>query len=240
MQPINTSGNHPRVYPIPKNLTYLPYPLQHAILTALQRTLEESCFYFAKKWLPAVLKKNNWLSPEAGELNLYCIAFGKCHVPSTAVDNSRGPLMETFNRVKQVRHSAVHRNIQLPIVTIDLMLKDGVRLTTIFKDEVRASQIQHWQSKIRGTFPLIVSYSLFTWKVQIRISTWVWPPFPNRPLINVSRHRRHLRSGFRGKIFNFQRSVFTPNIQSVERITTTPDEAIITSCFVTHSRKSLY
>ncbi len=37
----------------------------------MQRLMEESLFYWAKKWVPALLEREGWETPEAGELNRY-------------------------------------------------------------------------------------------------------------------------------------------------------------------------
>jgi hypothetical protein len=49
----------------------LPFNIEHSILCAMQRLMEESLFYWAKKWVPALLEREGWETPEAGELNRY-------------------------------------------------------------------------------------------------------------------------------------------------------------------------
>ncbi|KAH8663700.1 hypothetical protein BGZ60DRAFT_432828 [Tricladium varicosporioides] len=53
---------------ISTNPTYLPFRLQHLVLTQTQRLLEECCYNFAEKWFPSMLEANGWEAPEAVEL----------------------------------------------------------------------------------------------------------------------------------------------------------------------------
>jgi hypothetical protein len=39
----------------------------------MQKLMEEGLFYWAKAWVPALLEREGWETPEAGELNKYHI-----------------------------------------------------------------------------------------------------------------------------------------------------------------------
>lgn len=47
---------------------YLSYAVQHKLLNAVQRLLEECCYEFARIWVPSVLEEHNWDCAEAVEI----------------------------------------------------------------------------------------------------------------------------------------------------------------------------
>jgi hypothetical protein len=49
----------------------LPFNIKHSILCAMQNIMEAALFYWAKHWVPLLLQKEGWDTPEAGELNQY-------------------------------------------------------------------------------------------------------------------------------------------------------------------------
>jgi hypothetical protein len=49
----------------------LPFTIKHSILCAMQNIMEAALFYWAKQWIPLLLQKEGWDTPEAGELNQY-------------------------------------------------------------------------------------------------------------------------------------------------------------------------
>jgi hypothetical protein len=49
----------------------LPFNIKHSILCAMQNIMEAALFYWAKHWVPVLLQKEGWDTPEAGELNQY-------------------------------------------------------------------------------------------------------------------------------------------------------------------------
>lgn len=49
----------------------LPFNIKHSILCAMQKIMEAALFYWAKHWVPLLLQKEGWDTPEAGELNQY-------------------------------------------------------------------------------------------------------------------------------------------------------------------------
>ncbi|KAH6675970.1 hypothetical protein B0J14DRAFT_561664 [Halenospora varia] len=104
---------------IPTNPTYLPFRLQHLILTQTQRLLEECCY---KKWFPSMLEANGWEAPEAVELTEWWKTLSKYHIPTTAIALSHGQsLAVLFKRVKFIRHCAVHRRPQIPVKKVEGM-----------------------------------------------------------------------------------------------------------------------
>jgi hypothetical protein len=49
----------------------LPFKVQYDILCTTQRVLEETLFYWTKRWYPTLLAKRRWQTPEALELQRY-------------------------------------------------------------------------------------------------------------------------------------------------------------------------
>jgi len=47
---------------------YPSYAVQHKLLNAVQRLLEECCYDFARTWVPSVLEEHNWDCAEAVEI----------------------------------------------------------------------------------------------------------------------------------------------------------------------------
>lgn len=81
----------------------------------IQHILEYALFDFAKKWIPQLLRDNNWEVPEAGELNRWNVVLGRyaANLPKDALHpRSRlgfAELKELLCRLHHVRHAAVHR-----------------------------------------------------------------------------------------------------------------------------------
>jgi hypothetical protein len=49
----------------------LPFGFTYRLLSFVQRLLEQTMFYWAEAWLPDLLGRTGWESPEEGELNMY-------------------------------------------------------------------------------------------------------------------------------------------------------------------------
>ncbi|KAG9231369.1 hypothetical protein BJ875DRAFT_122408 [Amylocarpus encephaloides] len=133
------------------NPTYLPFRLQHAILTQTQQLLEECCYYFTKKWFPSILEAHSWDTSEAVELTDWWETLSKRQVPVAAMDLSQGqPLAVLFKRVKYIRHSAVHRDPQMPIKRVEEMVRDAWLLSQALRDDLRAAQIGRWHKELES------------------------------------------------------------------------------------------
>lgn len=130
---------------------YLPSRLQHLILTQTQRLLEESCYNFAEKWFPSMLKANGWDAPEAVELTEWRKTLSKCDIPATAIALSHGQsLAVLFKRAISIRHCAVHRHLQIPIKKVEEMVRDALLLSQALQDDLRATQLLYWHKELES------------------------------------------------------------------------------------------
>jgi hypothetical protein len=110
--PLNRNGPRRIRRPNP-SIPQPPFKLQLSIHSTLQKILESALWHFAKHWIPDLLLKNRWDIPEAAELNLWWDSFAGCQLPQHALDlNTQFQMVHLealFNRIKHIRHTAVHR-----------------------------------------------------------------------------------------------------------------------------------
>jgi hypothetical protein len=122
---------------------------QHIILTTVQRILEESCFDFAKRWLPSLVKENGWDCAAAVELTEWTriLAERSGKLPSHAFAQGSIPLNEILFSTHTLRHSAVHR---LPNTarSIKKLVEFALRLTETVQDEPRTTQLKELHREI--------------------------------------------------------------------------------------------
>jgi hypothetical protein len=136
---------------IPTDPTYLPFKLQHSILSQTQRLLEECCYDFAKKWFPSILEAHGWDAPEAVELSKWWMTFRKCDIPAAAIAVSPGQSLSLlFNRATSIRNCAVHRRPQIPVKIVEQMVRDACLLSQALQDDSRAAQLQHWHKELEN------------------------------------------------------------------------------------------
>ncbi|KAH8587971.1 hypothetical protein B0O99DRAFT_731242 [Bisporella sp. PMI_857] len=135
----------PSLYP-----SFLPYKIQHLILTTTQRELEECCFEFAAKWLPSLLEEYKWDCAEAAELTKWTKALAKRldKFPPSAIDNdSKAPLEEVFFSTNVLRHTAVHR-LTTTAQGIHKMIQLASRLARTLGDHSRAIELENLHLEI--------------------------------------------------------------------------------------------
>lgn len=97
----------PSLYP-----SYLTYKVQHKLLNAVQRLLEESCYDWAAKWLPALLTERNWDCAEAVELGNWAEILPQRfqHISNGATSLESGDALKyALKTTHPLRHAAVHR-----------------------------------------------------------------------------------------------------------------------------------
>ncbi|KAF1979850.1 hypothetical protein BU23DRAFT_637267 [Bimuria novae-zelandiae CBS 107.79] len=134
----------PSLYP-----SYLPYTIQHIILTTAQRILEECCFDFAKRWLPSIFQNNGWDCAAAAELTKWTRVLAKhsAKLPQYVFASSGFPLNEILFSTHKLRHSAVHR---LPTTArgVSQLVESALRLTETLQDHLRAAQLEELHSEL--------------------------------------------------------------------------------------------
>ena len=128
-----TSDNLPSLY-----TSYLPYKVQHVILTTTQRILEECCFDFTRKWVPSILQEHGWDCAAAVELTKWTriLAMRSAKLPMQALELKRSSFNEILFSTNRLRHTAVHR---LPTAArgIDQLIQSALRLTETLHDSPR-------------------------------------------------------------------------------------------------------
>lgn len=135
----------PSLYP-----SYLPYKIQHLILTTVQRQLEECCFDFAAKWFPSLLEENKWDCAESVELTKWIrILTKRCDkLPASAIDDDpEMPLKKVLSSTTVLRHTAVHR-LPTSAQGIYKMIQSASRLAQTLGDHSRASELENLHLEI--------------------------------------------------------------------------------------------
>jgi hypothetical protein len=90
----------------------LPFEAQHLVLLRVQQLLEEACFRFMERWLPAIVAQHEWKCAAAIELtkSLTIIKTNLEILPADCMDAPTQSLsIEIAPHVAQLRHAAVHR-----------------------------------------------------------------------------------------------------------------------------------
>ncbi|KAI2768827.1 hypothetical protein F4815DRAFT_47791 [Daldinia loculata] len=128
----------PSLYP-----TYIPYKAQHIILSEAQRMLEESCFEFTRKHMPALLENTGLECASSLELTKWTRLLAKMadEIPETAFDLGAMPLREVLFSTDKLRHSAVHR-VPMTARGIKDLLKSAVTLAFTIGDHKHAGQLE--------------------------------------------------------------------------------------------------
>nr|CEG05608.1 unnamed protein product [Fusarium clavum] len=127
------------------NYVYLPLRDSLRILSEVQSTMEEACYYFAEKQFPEVLEEKEWDCPEAAELNVWVSVFFErrnfklLRRFSNFTKNTRD-LGELLDSMKQIRHSAVHRH-PLTVTTIRRLVQEAIAFCRILGDNTRLEKL---------------------------------------------------------------------------------------------------
>ena len=129
----------PSLYP-----SYLTYKVQHKLLNAVQRLLEESCYDWAAKWLPALLTERKWDCAEAVELGNWAEIlpqrFQNISNGATSLD-SGGALKCALVATHPLRHAAVHR-LPTSAKSIQKMLDNALYLIKALYDAPSALKLE--------------------------------------------------------------------------------------------------
>ena len=75
-------------------------------------------------------------------------------VPAQALDISQ-PLSSSFKRIPHVRHVAVHSSVEIPVTSLDQMLRDTISITKGLRDEERSTELSNWRRQISILIPNI-------------------------------------------------------------------------------------
>lgn len=121
---------------------YLPYNLQHTLLLAAQRMLEDSLFKFGATAMREMIKEKGWDCAQCVELNDWVKILRKRRdlLPRAKVEALEKPLMPLFNAVVEIRHTAVHRKRRTAL-EIGLLLEDTKAFLDVLNDSISAEAI---------------------------------------------------------------------------------------------------
>ncbi|KAI0114084.1 hypothetical protein GGR51DRAFT_505449 [Nemania sp. FL0031] len=134
----------PSLFPI-----YLPLRTQHRILTNVQSILEDTCFEFAQRAMPDILKKNGWDCSEAAELNLWVAEFLQRQSEfSNRAEGIGQPLTKLLRSVSDIRHTAVHR-ICISARGLEHFLLNAESLATLLGDTTRLKSLTELRRSIQ-------------------------------------------------------------------------------------------
>ena len=139
----------PSLYPL-----YIPYRIQHLVLTRTQRLLEGCCYDFTSQWLPELLEHRQWDCPEAIELNkwTYIVVKRLGKLPSHCfgtLDDPKISLADVLISINKLRHSAVHR---LPTTAkgISEMIHSATRFAIVLQDSPCQQQLDELHQELEG------------------------------------------------------------------------------------------
>ncbi|PLB34915.1 uncharacterized protein BDW47DRAFT_133937 [Aspergillus candidus] len=136
---------YPSLYPL-----YFPYHAQHSILCTVQKTLEESCFDFARKWLPSELEDRGWDCAMAVELTKWTnfLPRWSSRLPDGSLQLQAADLGALMSVIRKIRHTAVHR---LPTTArgIASFVASATKLVEALGDTPRLSQLEELHADIQ-------------------------------------------------------------------------------------------
>jgi hypothetical protein len=134
----------PSLYPL-----HVPYRSQHAILSIVQRTLEEACFHFATIWLPVVLEQQGWDCAEAVELTQWSKVFSResSNLPQHAIAIGVTPISNILTCTHKIRHAVVHR---LPITArgVSQLIEPSISVAQLLQDSLRETQLRELKKEV--------------------------------------------------------------------------------------------
>lgn len=127
-----------------------PFEAQHCVLFRVQRLLEEACFRFMERWLPAMLAQHEWKCAAAIELtkSLTVIKTNLNILPADCMDAPTKTLfIEIAPHVAQLRHAAVHR-LHLEHDEFLQRIECAHKLAGILHDLERMNMLQALRSQV--------------------------------------------------------------------------------------------
>ncbi|KAK6523321.1 U4/U6-U5 snRNP complex subunit dib1 [Arthrobotrys megalospora] len=150
----------PNIFPI-----YLPYHVQHTILTEAQSILEESCYYFVKRWLPKKVTEQQYRHPKNAELNMWIRLIGKKLkgglIPTEAYSGEIPALgKKSLKTIEGLRHTVVHR-LNTHSKGLENMLDHAVSFANFLQDNLRAVQLQKLLDLVRDRSALLESMGVY-------------------------------------------------------------------------------
>ncbi|ESZ99480.1 hypothetical protein SBOR_0143 [Sclerotinia borealis F-4128] len=131
---------------------WLPFNVQSKILNRAQNLLEEALFEFLHKTWPELCAENGWEEMGEAELNeLAPVMMAGIKAHNDEIEQ----LIDFYNpqvsvslpylleKIGQIRHCAVHRTKKIPVIIIELMVRDASYITMYLKDDERTKALDN-------------------------------------------------------------------------------------------------
>ena len=141
-----------RLHPI-----YIPFRIQHRILTLAQSTLEACCWDFGQTWVPHLMRANKWDEPESIELTEWIKQFPKYAkgLPTSATRPIAGKsLNQVLSDTTTLRHRAVHRK-PTSVRAIMEMLQAAYEFALALTDTPRAVLIRTIADQLSASIEIL-------------------------------------------------------------------------------------
>ncbi|TGO19927.1 hypothetical protein BTUL_0002g01760 [Botrytis tulipae] len=129
--------------------------LQQFILTETKDILTSSCISWLRKHHPALVAKEGWGNGKKGSLELYHEMFeSSAEIKDKTLQLVAGETTETFltllKKVRQIRHCVFRRGrcIDMPIIIVELMLEDAIRLTRMVGGRKSLPMLEKFRNRL--------------------------------------------------------------------------------------------
>lgn len=107
----------------------------------IQRILEEGCYDFAHRWIPAALNERNWSCAEAVELSAWRDFLPGTLPPNALILIPGYSLQLGLRDAVKIRNSAVHRHL-CDNIEIRQMAQQAEKLMAMFRDITRQGKFE--------------------------------------------------------------------------------------------------
>ncbi|KAF7934878.1 uncharacterized protein EAE98_002923 [Botrytis deweyae] len=129
--------------------------LEQFILKETKDILITSCISWLRKHHRKLVAKEGWVDRKNGSLELYHEMFkSSAEIQDNTLQLVDGETAETFltllKKVRQIRHCVFRRGrcIDMPIIIVELMLQDAIRLTRMVGGQKSLSMLEKFRSRL--------------------------------------------------------------------------------------------
>ena len=129
---------------------YLPFKVQHQVLTRVQSILEECCFDFGNAWVPHMMKEQRWEEVESVELNQWSkYILRHTHSLPHCITRKKEDrsLEDILFSIRPLRHSAVHR-IRISAPGTLKLINSAIVFADALQDKRRAASLRRFHEQV--------------------------------------------------------------------------------------------
>ncbi|TGO22742.1 hypothetical protein BPAE_0156g00050 [Botrytis paeoniae] len=144
-----------RIYGVQRAYGFWEAPGREGAEQDATNILTSSCISWLRKYHPDLVAKEGWSDRRKGSLELYHEMFeSSAEIKDNTLQLVDGETAETFltplKKVRQIRHCVFRRGrcIDMPIIIIELMLQDAIRLTKIVGGQESLSMLEKFRSRL--------------------------------------------------------------------------------------------